>query len=246
MTKRKTGTGGSKKAKKAPTGVDVRQARAAMEGVFASMFGGGRSTPLDQAQELIYAAWEELPDALLLVVRQRVHRVHEDGGEPVLLEAPRVLDSVLQGGQEETLRLARSGSRRHDEGRRVRGEQVVDGVRLVQERRLGVARLLHRPGERCVEPQLAPRLAVLEGAMRLEERVLREEERLRERRLERLPQLRVARAKLRAQVVRVFVGDPVDDADGMDGHACSARTTRSSSTRLPKVVRRSALGVVTR
>ena len=67
-----------------------------------------------------------MPDALLLVVREGVHWVHEERREPRLRERLRVTDGVFERGDEEALGLAGSGASRDDKGRPLGAQEVLD------------------------------------------------------------------------------------------------------------------------
>ena len=74
---------------------------------------------------------QQLVDPFFLVVRQRVHRVDEQRGDAAALEAGRVLDGVLDNGQQEALGLAGAGSGRDGERPGLGAEQPADRVALV-------------------------------------------------------------------------------------------------------------------
>lgn len=76
----------------------------------------------------------------------------------------------------------------------------------------------HDPRQFGIERQLAPLLAVLEWTVRLEERLLREEQRLIEFSLQFGFQFRILGTELGAQVVPVFSNDMVEGKDGMEGY----------------------------
>ena len=156
-----------------------------------------------------------LVDPLFLVVRQGVHRVDQDRRQAALIEPGRVLPGVLDHGQQERLRLAAARAGGHDDRPSRGGEQLGDGLGLVQVGSLHTGPLLHHLGELGVDGQLPPRLATLERPMGLVERLLGQEARCVEFGFQCRPQLRVLRPELRPQVVGVFVDDVVEGFDGV-------------------------------
>lgn len=159
-----------------------------------------------------------LADARLLIVGQRVHRVDEEGGQPVALEAAGILDGVLDDGEQEALRLSGACARGdHERGGRGR-EQVGDGLALVEPGPLGAGAPLHDGGQPRIQPELPPRCALLEGAVGLEEGLLGEEEGPLERLLEVRAELGAPRAELGEEVAAVLSDDLIDDGDGVERH----------------------------
>lgn len=148
MTKRKATDRSKKKA--APAAVPSLPPHAAMESVLA-MFGGGgrRGTPLEQAQDLMYQAWEASSPARRVALGRQALEVSPDCADAYVL-----LVEHAGGGLAESIALLREGVAAGERalGKRAFKDDVGHFWGLLETRpymraRAGLAQLLREAGQ---------------------------------------------------------------------------------------------------
>ena len=160
-----------------------------------------------------------ITNALLLVVGQRIHRVHQQGCQARLGKTHRIFDGVLDHRKQEGLRFAGSGAGGDCQWPGVGPQQMADRFALMEIGGLRAAALLHHLCQARVETELSPGEATLERSVGLEEGLLCQEASFIEGCLQCLAQLGVAGLELRGEVAAVLPQDLLDDGDGVEGHA---------------------------
>lgn len=108
---------------------------------------------------------------------QRGSGIDQNGGQPGFLEAHCVVDCILQDRQHEGLGLVRAGAGGNCNQPSIGGGQVVDGARLVGVGVWTTGALLHDARQLRFNGQIGPALTGAERAMRLQERLLGQEDR---------------------------------------------------------------------
>lgn len=180
-----------------------------------------------EANGRVAEALQIVLDALLLISGERVHRIDQDGRQPVSLEQSGVLDGILEDGHEEALRPSGAGAGGDREVRGGRTEQVANRIALMQEGSLARRALFQHGGEASIQPEVAPGPAVLEGPIRLKEGRAGEEPVRFEGTAQLVPEPFVARPELRGEVLFVLLDDGLDDGDRVNRHGAPPGSDRA-------------------